>query len=364
MKNFPGSNLVFLVRTAWRYAGAEDRRRMVIFYAGFFCANIIASFQPVALGALINAAQHGGDGAMPKVLEMSLLYGGVTVLFWLLHGPSRLIERRVAFTVSRNFIAALYRIVTEMPLRWHQDHHSGGTINRIRKAERALFQFAQVQFMPLQIIVRTVASAAMLAFYSVWVSVAAVVSSVLIAWVIRRFDRDLTPIVEKTNESEHHISSALHDYVGNIVTVLTLRMQGNTGDEIQSRYDRMKGTFWKQITLNEWKWACINLLLIVTQMGIIAAYIVLHMARDRVIELGSVVAIFQYLLTIMQQFFQGSQIFEQQLYQSIDVHGVDGLVADHKRLVVSKMQAKKRKWKKIGIEKLVYDLIRSMADEE
>ena len=354
MQNLPGSNLLFLIRTAWRYANAEDRRRTVLYYLGFLCANIIVSLQPIILGRLINTAQQGGADAMPEVLRLSLYYGGLTFFFWFVHGPSRLVERRVAFNVSRNFIDALYRTVTEMPLRWHQDHHSGGTINRIRKAERALFNFAQGQFMPIQVIVRTLASAAMLALYSVWVSLAAIISSLLIAWVIRRFDRTLTPIVHKTNESEHHISSALYDYIGNIVTVLTLRMQGNTGDEIQNRYDQMKGGFWKQIMVNEWKWATINLLLIVTQIAIIGVYIVLNMSAGSAIALGSVVAIFQYLNTIIQQFFQGSQIFEQQLYYSIDVHGVDQLLADHGRLVIASALPKPRAWKNIRIENLVF----------
>ena len=74
-----------------------------------------------------------------------------------------MLERRLGFLVFRNFVTSLDRKVTEMPLRWHQDHHSGGTINRIRKAERALFLFAQLQFMPIQIILRTVVSMAMLA---------------------------------------------------------------------------------------------------------------------------------------------------------------------------------------------------------
>ena len=353
MTNYPGSNFIFLVRTAWHYAGA-DRSRMTLFYMGFFFANIIASLQPLILAGLINTAQQGGEGAMQRVLVYSLLYGGVTVLFWIIHGPSRLVERKLAFNISRRFIDRLYSVVTEMPLRWHQDHHSGGTINRIRKAERALFEFSQGQYMTIQIVMRTVASLAFLAFFSVWVAAASAVASLLIAWVIRRFDFTLVPMVKQTNEAEHHISSALYDYIGNIVTVLTLRMQGNTGGEVQSRYEKMKGVFVKRVELNEWKWACINLLLIVTQMGIVAAYIVVNMANGQVIALGSVVAIFQFLLVIMQQFYQGSQTFEQQLYNSIDVRGVDALLADHSRLAVLQRADAKREWKEIKIDNLVF----------
>jgi ABC-type bacteriocin/lantibiotic exporter with double-glycine peptidase domain len=78
------------------------------------------------------------------------------------------------------------------------------------------------------------------------------------------------------------------------------------------------------------------------------------MAKDQAVALGSVVAVFQYLLTIMQQFFQGSMTFEQQLYYSIDVHGVDALLADHARLGSARNTAAQRGWEKIQIEKLVF----------
>jgi len=354
MQSFPGSNFAFLLQTCWRFATQAGRRRILLFYGMFLCANIILSLQPVLLARLIDAAQKGGDNALQKVFWLAVGYGAVTLVFWGLHGPARLIERREAFTVSRSFIASLYRIVTEMPLRWHQDHHSGGTINRIRKAERALFQFSQGQFVSIQIVVRAVASTAMLAFYSVPVALASVACSLLIAIVIRRFDRDLIPLVRTTNESEHHLSSALYDYIGNIVTVLTLRMQGNTGDEIQARYERIKKTFWREVTVNEWKWGTVSILLIVAQMGIVAAYALVHMQAGRALDLGSVVAIFQYMNIIMQQFFQGSLTFEQQLYQAIDVHGVDNLLGDHARLVKGVKMPKKREWKKIRIENLVF----------
>ncbi|MDR3449862.1 MAG: ABC transporter ATP-binding protein [Alphaproteobacteria bacterium] len=353
MTNFPGHNLFFLIGTAWRYA-AGLRPRMILFYAMFLVANIVVSFQPVIFGALINTAQKGGPEAMQRALWLAALYGGLTVAFWMLHGPARLIERRVAFDVSRAFIADYYRKVTELPLRWHQDHHSGGTINRIRKAEKALFTFAQLQFVPLQIIVRFIACTVMLAFYSLWVAAASLMASAAITLIIRRFDARLIPLVRQTNESEHFLSAALYDYIGNIVTVLTLRMQGNTGGEIASRYARIKATFWREIDINEWKWFMINLLLVGVQAGITGAYVALHMAKGGALALGSVVAIFQYLSLITMQFFQGSITFEQLLYQSIDVRGVEGIKADHARLTLGQAREPARVWRNIRVANLVF----------
>jgi ATP-binding cassette subfamily B protein len=94
--------------------------------------------------------------------------------------------------------------------------------------------------------------------------------------------------------------------------------------------------------------------LIGTQVGIVGCYIAWHMSSEHAIAIGSVVAIFQYLLTIMQQFFQGSMTFEQLLYQSIDVHGVDSLIADHARLAEKRETGTWREWKEIRIDDLAF----------
>jgi ABC-type multidrug transport system fused ATPase/permease subunit len=214
MRNFPGSSFFFLVRTAWHYAGREERRGMIVFYILFLFSNIVASLQPFVLARLINTAQIGGSDAINTVILLSLLYGGLSLLSWIFHGPARVIERRSAFVISRNFISSLYRLVTEMPLRWHQDHHSGSTINRIREAERALFQFAQGQFITIRIFVQIIASVALLGFFSAWVAITSILFGFIVILTIRLFNRDLVPLVRQTNESEHHLSSALYDYIG------------------------------------------------------------------------------------------------------------------------------------------------------
>ncbi len=142
------------------------RPRMVLFYAMFFIANMFVVFQPVVLANIINTIQTGGANAAHDALWWAAVYGGLTLVFWLIHGPARVIERRTAFVVYRNFVAALYRMVTDMPLRWHQDHHSGDSINRVNKAGRALFNFTQEEFIIIQMAVRFCMSMVFLSVYS------------------------------------------------------------------------------------------------------------------------------------------------------------------------------------------------------
>jgi ABC-type multidrug transport system fused ATPase/permease subunit len=353
MKSSPANMLIALVRQVWEYV-APYRPRMALVYALSFAANVVLSIQPIFLAQIINTAQKGGPEALHDTLWWSAAYAGLNLGFWLLHGPSRVMERRLAFIVFRNFVTTLYGKVTEMPLRWHQDHHSGGIINRVNKAGRALFTFSQNQFVILQSLVRFGASLLALAWYSWWVALVSVIASVLIGVAIRRFDRTIVPLVKKTSEREHHLNAALYDYIGNILTVLTLRLQSNTAAEIGGRFDAMRPSFWREVVVNEWKWASASFVLVMVQAGITGLYIAVGLLRGEPLAMGSVVAIFQYLMIIAQLFFQGMMVYENLVYQHTDVHGVDGILEDHARLGVTVAADRTRKWEKIKIEGLSF----------
>ncbi len=357
-----GGMFAHLARAAWRYADGQ-RGRMALVYALLLAANAIVMMQPVVLAQIIDTAQAGGSGALRAALLWSALYGGLTLIFWLLHGPARVIERQVAFAVYHAFTDSMYRKVADMPLRWHQDHHSGGTISRVTKAGKALHNFAGTQFILIQVAVRFTASLAALAFYSWWVAAASVVSAVAVIGVMRRFDKRLWPLVDATNEKEHALNAALYDYIGNIVTVLTLRLQGNTAGEIRQRFGAMKPPLWQQITLNEKKWFTLNMMLIFAQAGIVGAYVAAHLAQGAALAAGSVAAVFQYLLSINMQFFNGTIAYETTSHQYIDLRGVEGLEEDHARLCRAAGAVEgERAWKLIRIRDL--DFTHHEGEEE
>jgi len=347
-----GNMLFYLFKRTWEYAGPV-RPRLVLIYALYLTANIIMAFQPVTLAQIINTAQKGGPDAFRNALLWSAAYGAITFAFWSLHGPARVIERRTAFLIYRNFVTCLYRKVTEMPLRWHQDHHSGSTINRVNKAGRALFGFGSSQFVILQTAVRFSVSLCVLLWLSWWVALVSFLVSALIAYVIRRFDKVLIPLVIKNNERDHHLNAALYDYIGNIVTVLTLRLQRNTASEVDQRFDAMRPSFWRETRINEAKWGFVNLLLISTQAAIVGCYIGLHLMRGEALAIGAVVAIFQYLQMILQYFFTGMVTYEDIMHKQMDVHGTDQLLDDHRKLAIPPA-APARDWQTITVENLTF----------
>lgn len=119
----------------------------------------------------------------------------------------------------------LYDQALHLPVKWHQDHHSGVIISRIRKAYEALKDFFQNGFMYIHALAKFVMSfVAMIYFTPLFGGIGLILGAVIVA-VIFRFDRPLIQYLHETNEQEHKVSASLFDSLSNINTVITLRLE-------------------------------------------------------------------------------------------------------------------------------------------
>ncbi len=146
-----------LIRTVWRN-GVPWHRSIVGYYLAYIVAQGCMSMSPYAFGRTIDILQHFTPARLFDVI-LWLVFGVVLVpLFWLFHGPARVVERKVALKIQQAFRLDLYEKLTRLPLKWHQDHHSGNIITRVNRAATALLRFAEDQFIYIETIVKFVAS--------------------------------------------------------------------------------------------------------------------------------------------------------------------------------------------------------------
>jgi len=345
--------MIKLFKLVWHYA-QEGRPRLILFYALTTMANIILTFQPVVLDHLIESLKAGGPEVLNKGLLWCGLLGSIILVYWMLHGPSRVIERRLAFCVYRRFVNDLYAKVTALPLQWHQTHHSGDTINRVKKASKALFDYAQEQYMVILLTVRSLSCIVLMAWYSWYVALSVVVICVLILWAVRKLDRRLVDLVNQANSSEHHLSAALYDYIGNIASVLTLRLQKRTGQEIDRRFGLMKEPFWRETAYNEKKWFVLNSSTIFVQAIVIGLYIAVTLMSGKPLMIGSVVAIFQLHSMLNSVFFQAAMQGDQLLHQRTDVESVAFIEEAYAMLGAAQTTPEARPWTHLAIEGLYF----------
>ena len=313
-----------LLRTAWRYARSE-RKRYVLIYALFLCANFVYCSYPLLLGWFIDKLQRRQDQIPHFVVLYAFSYLGLKLAEWSMHGPARVMERQLAFNLSRNFLNERYHQALHLPVKWHQDHHSGSTINRIRKAYEALRQFFDGGFTSVYAISRlTVSFTAMVIVSPLFGGVGAALG-LLTVFIIMRFDGPIIQTQEAVNEAEHVVSATLFDSLSNIMTVVTLRLEQSMEGGLAGKIHQLMHPYRRNAVVNEWKWFVADTLVAVTYCVIVAGYVFQHWSPGKPFYIGTLVMLLGYVNQFTSVFHDMAAEYNRIVQYNTDVRTADGI---------------------------------------
>ncbi|MDX2089884.1 MAG: ABC transporter ATP-binding protein [Kofleriaceae bacterium] len=282
-----------LYAALWTHA--EGRRgRTLLALALLVAAQCVRLTIPWLFGCAVNALQTDA-GAGLRVASVYLLLMLVAALVaWAMHGPARIMERQTALQARERLADALFGRLLQLPLRWHERHHTGDVLHRMQKTTAALFGFAQHQFVYLQNFVSIVGPIVALCAISAVTGGAALVGYTLIGIALVRFDRVMVRLVREENAMERRYTSSLVDSTGNIATILTLGLQAPIRALVRARHLDVSRPIARSIVVNEAKWATIDLLNNAMRVGLVAHYGWLAWRGAGVILVGTAVMVHQY----------------------------------------------------------------------
>jgi ATP-binding cassette, subfamily B, bacterial len=283
-----------LLRKAWQYA-RHERRRFIIIYGMFAMANIIIALNPLFYGWFVNTLQKGGPDALMSGWVYVAGFLGLRLVEWCFHGPARVMERKLAFNVSRNYMEDLYHRVLHLPVKWHQDHHSGSTISKLQKAYNALRDFFQNGFIYLHSFGKFIFSFSAMLYFSPLFGAIGVVIGIFTVWIIRRFDKPFIKTLRDVNEREHEVSSTLFDSLSNIVTVITLRLEKRIKVSLMDKVSNVFPAFKKNVTINEWKWFTAQMMVGLIYAVITIGFIYQNYVPGQVFYMGGLVILIGYV---------------------------------------------------------------------
>lgn len=285
---------ISLLRTAWTYA-RKERKKYVLVYLMFACAHLTISLVPLLFGWFVGRLQHDPKNIPKYVLMYAGGYIGLKFIQWCFHGPGRIMERTLAFHLSRNFLQEKYHQVLHLPVKWHQDHHSGATINRVRKAYESLREFFDRGFIYVYAIGKFVVSVAAILWFSPLYGGIAIGMGVLTIFVIRKFDKPFIKALDEANENEHVVSATLFDSLSNIMTVITLRLERSMETGLLNKVHKIFNPFRRSAVINEWKWFVAEMLIVCIYATIMIGYIFQHWTTGQEFNIGGFAALHLYV---------------------------------------------------------------------
>lgn len=311
---------IALIAATWKYG--KGRRLILVAYVLMFCAaNLVLLAEPVVIGAVLNSIQQIATLPNP-VQTLSTLFGlmiGIQFAFWAFHGPARVLENNTAFHAKNAFSAHLFQIVTCLPVQWHKDHHSGQTISRMRKSTTALYDFISNSYQSIEMVMRLIGSVVALFLLFPMAGVIALGVSCLAVYVVFIFDKILLPQYDEINEREHHTASALHDYMTNIFTVISLRLEHLTRTELWNRMNVYLPLYKNNNRVNETKWFIATIIIAVMTVFVLGWYAFATLSAGGVLLTGTVYMLYDYLQKIGASFYTFAWKYSTTVYQHADL---------------------------------------------
>jgi len=289
------TSLLDLYRHVWQHA-VGVRARMTAALAMLGGSQLLKLAMPWMAAQAINSIQTAGSAGLALAARWIVGIVGLQTLVWAFHGPARVMERSVALRVRRSVADALYARLSRAPLAWHERHHSGDLQHRVSQASSALSGFTESQFIYLQNLINIAGPLLALSLLSGFTGGIAAMGFLLIAVAIVRFDGVLMRLAERENTAQRRYASRLLDFVGNISSIASLRLQEATRRLLDSRLVAVFEPLRRSIVLNEWKWCAVDLLTVALSWGLVVAYAwsTSGPAAGGPLLIGSLFMIYQY----------------------------------------------------------------------
>ena len=317
------SAFLFLLRTCWQLAGRGERRMLVAAYALCITANAIILLEPLVIARVIQTIAEGGPDVLHHLTVWLGIWLGLAASMWAIYGPGRVIERRFAFRLRTNLTLKLYRGITRLPWSWHQNHHSGETINRVNFSAQSISEFAGSQYLYIQLVMRLTGSVVALLVLAPLAGLIVAVALPLQAFMFRRFDRLIAALSRQQANAEHGVAAGLTDYLGNIATILTLRLQAATEGELTRRLLLVKRPLYADINVTETKWLLFGMAMRGINAAALLAFVWEAREQPTAVIVGTAVAIIQYLRQSGDSFFAAQALFQSLIKAKVNVDNAD-----------------------------------------
>ena len=282
-----------LYRNVWFYA-AGARLQLLASAVLLAVSQVVKLCVPWLAAQAINSLQKNGTGATGDAAVYVALVVLTFAAAWALHGPGRVLERAVGLRIRQGHADALYAKLMRLPMAWHDRHHSGQVQQRVSQSTAALHGFAQNQFVYLQSAVNLVGPLVALALFSTTLGLMAGVGYLVVGLAIMRFDRRLMALASDENAAERRYQAGLIDFLGNVSTVMALRLHENTRRLLGTRLAAIFVPLKHSIALNELKWCAVDLFSVGLTWALVATFVGLTGRAGGAILIGSVFMVYQY----------------------------------------------------------------------
>ena len=302
---FNDNPIIYLTKKTWEYSKG-NRGNVILYFSLFLIANIFDFMFPLLIGKILNVIQEFGitGDNIYGLLGYASMFILLSVLFWMFHGPARVLENTNAFLVRANYRKYLLDGVMSLPAEWHADHHSGDTIDKIEKGTSALCDYSSESYQVIEIIVRFTSSYFALVYFNLHSAYLVIMMVFVVAFIIDKMDSILRIQWKQLSLAENELSAKVFDVISNITTVIILRVQKQISKSIFKQIMKPLSLSIKTQKLNEFKWFIVSIFVSIMTFLILGTYIYSAFKSGSTVMLGTVYLLYGYVDRINELFYR------------------------------------------------------------
>ena len=228
-------------------------------------------------------------------------------------------------------------------------------MSRLEKGSSAIRSFTEDGFQYIDTVVKFFGSTVALFVLSIYSGFVALGMGVICFLIIFWFDKRLVQYNKEMNENWHKYDAVFYDYVVNIRTVITLRLEKLAKNETVKRFAHLFPTWKKNAKVNELKWFLLSMVLAGLTSLVMIIYLYQQWLTGATILIGTTVALYEYANRFTGVFFDVAWKYEQLVKYNTNIKSVSP-IWDAAELLTSKIGIKlvSGKWKKVEISNLSF----------
>jgi ABC-type multidrug transport system fused ATPase/permease subunit len=349
-----GEPTAFMLRRFWKFSKG-NRHNVVIYAIMFVIANSISFLSPLVVGWLLDTIQTEGVTAanIHKILLICSLFIVLQAAFWAFHGPARVIERKNAFYVRAQYKKYLIDGTLDLPAEWHASHHSGNTIDKIEKASSAMYSFSNVTYEIIETLIRFLSSFIVLMYFNLSSGFIIAFVVIIAITVVIQYDKKLRVMYKEIFKAENAISQKVYDIIGNITTVIVLRIEKFASSQIWQKIMAPYQLYCRNVRKNEAKWAIVSLMTAFMTSFVLIAYFLKAINLKEAVLVGTVYILYGYVERINSLFFRFAYRYSDFAQWKSQIENAEEL-SDAFRIKEDKKEVTIRDWKKLNIKNLTF----------
>ena len=311
-----------MLKNLWKYTEKTDKYKVVLYMIFHAVAMLGQLSQPIAFGMMINVLQRNDENMLRDVIKWLIFYIIGFAVFEIFHRTARFMERYSAFRTRKKFVTETYDHLNRLPLEWHSNNHSGDIIDRLNLAANSLHEFGESQYMFISVIMNVWVPMVVLWNLSPVITITAVIVGIILVIVTKAIYKKTVPEYDASNKEFHKVAVVLYDFIGNITSIIVLRLGKLAKRELIRRIDDVFPHIQREHRLTQVKCFINALLMILLNIGLILYYIIISTESGSAVALGSITILFSYLGSLMSTFDFYAGDFEKVIHWKADFEAI------------------------------------------